>query len=99
MFKDALEKLGAKVDYLEISDAINSDAAQGTPVITSYIASHPDVKLIITDHGNLTSTLGTSNERHSISISPISRTSLKPTFWRMSLSEGSWSCRRRSGGR
>jgi len=56
---DALKEMGVTVDYLEISDAINSDAAQGTPVITSYIASKPDVKMIITDHGNLTSTLGT----------------------------------------
>ncbi len=56
---DALKQLGVTVDYLEISDAINSDASLGTPVIASYIASHPKVKLIITDHGALTSTLGT----------------------------------------
>jgi simple sugar transport system substrate-binding protein len=57
--EDALKELGIIVDYLEISDAINSDAQQGTPVITAYISAHPDVKLIITDHGNLTSALGT----------------------------------------
>jgi simple sugar transport system substrate-binding protein len=57
--EDALKELGVKVDYLEISDAINSDAQLGTPVITAYISANPDVKLIITDHGNLTSTLGT----------------------------------------
>ncbi len=56
---DALEEMGIEVDYLEISDSINSDASQGTPVITSYIASHPDVKLIIADHGALTATMGT----------------------------------------
>ena len=56
---DALKQLGVTVDYLEISDAINSDASLGTPVVTSYIAAHPKVKLIITDHGALTSTLGT----------------------------------------
>ncbi|MBW8003660.1 MAG: substrate-binding domain-containing protein [Planctomycetes bacterium] len=56
---DALEEIGVKVDYLEISDAINSDASLGTPVITSYIATNPDVKLIITDHGALTGTLPT----------------------------------------
>ena len=56
---DALEEMGVTVDYIEISDAVNSDASQGTPVITSYIASHPDVKLIITDHGALTATMGT----------------------------------------
>jgi len=56
---DALEELGVDVDYIEISDAINSDASMGTPVITSYIATNPDVKLIITDHGALTATMGT----------------------------------------
>jgi simple sugar transport system substrate-binding protein len=56
---DALEEMGVKVDYIEISDAINSDASLGTPVASSYIATHPDVKLIITDHGALTATLGT----------------------------------------
>ncbi len=56
---DALKEKGIKVDYIEISDAINSDASLGTPVVTSYIATHPDVKLIIADHGALTATLGT----------------------------------------
>jgi len=56
---DALEELGVDVDYIEISDAINSDASMGTPVITSYIATNPDVKLIISDHGALTATMGT----------------------------------------
>ncbi len=56
---DGLKEIGVNVDYLEISDAINADASLGTPVVTSYIAKNPNVKLIITDHGNLTSTLGT----------------------------------------
>ncbi len=56
---DALEELGMTVDYIEITDAINSDASLGTPVVSSYIAKHPDVKLIITDHGALTATMGT----------------------------------------
>jgi simple sugar transport system substrate-binding protein len=56
---DALKKMGVTVDYIEISDAVNSDASLGTPVVSSYIATHPDVKLIIADHGALTATLGT----------------------------------------
>ncbi|MCF7943301.1 MAG: substrate-binding domain-containing protein [Spirochaetia bacterium] len=56
---DVLEEMGMTVDYIEISDAVNSDPAQGTPIITSYISTKPDVKLIITDHGALTSTVGT----------------------------------------
>jgi len=56
---DALKEMGVTVDYIEISDAVNSDASLGTPVVASYIATHPDVKLLITDHGALTATLGT----------------------------------------
>jgi len=54
---DALEDMGIIVDYIEISDDINADASLGNPVITSYIASHPDVKMIIADHGALTASL------------------------------------------
>ncbi len=56
---DALEEAGIRVDYIEISDAVNSEAAQGTPVFTGYVSSKSDVKLIITDHGALTSTTET----------------------------------------
>jgi len=56
---DALKEAGMKVDYIEISDAINSEAALGTPVFTGYVSKNPDVKLIITDHGGLTATAGT----------------------------------------
>jgi len=56
---DALEESGVQVDYIEISDSINADASLGTPVIASYVATHPDVKLIITDHGAITATVGT----------------------------------------
>lgn len=56
---DELKKLGMVVDYIEISDAVNSDPSQGTPVIDGYIASHPNVKLIIIDHGALTATAPT----------------------------------------
>lgn len=56
---DALKEMGITVDYIEISDSVNSDASLGTPVVSSYIATHPDVKLLIADHGALTATLGT----------------------------------------
>lgn len=57
--KEALEKAGLTVDYIEIDDAVNKDASAGTPTFTGYVASHPDVKLIVTDHGALTATLET----------------------------------------
>jgi len=56
---DGLEEAGVIVDYIEISDAVNTDPPLGTPIISGYISAHPDVKLIITDHGGLTATLQT----------------------------------------
>ncbi len=56
---DALQKAGLTVDYLEIDSATNADPAAGTPTFTGYATSHPDVKLVVTDHGGLTATLET----------------------------------------
>jgi len=56
---DALKEAGMVVDYIEISDAINAEAAQGTPVFAGYVSKNPDVKLIVTDHGGLTATAET----------------------------------------
>lgn len=54
--KEALEEAGLTVDYLEIDDATNKDASAGIPTFVGYVSAHPDVKLVITDHGNLTGT-------------------------------------------
>ncbi len=56
---ETLAKAGMKVDYLEISDAANADPSAGVPIFTGYVSSHPDVKAIFIDHGNLTSTIPT----------------------------------------
>jgi len=56
---DALTKAGMTVDYLEISDAANSDPSAGVPIFTGYVSKHPDVKAMFIDHGNLTSTIPT----------------------------------------
>jgi len=53
---DALEENGLEVIYQEIDDATNKDASAGVPVFTGVMSANPDVKLIITDHGNLTGT-------------------------------------------
>jgi simple sugar transport system substrate-binding protein len=57
--KEALEDAGLVVDYLEIDDATNADASAGVPTFVGYVSSHPDVKLVVTDHGALTATLET----------------------------------------
>ena len=54
---DALEEAGMVVDDLEIDDATNADPPAGIPTFVGYVSANPDVKLIVTDHGNLTATL------------------------------------------
>ena len=54
---DALEAAGMTVDYLEIDAATNADPTAGIPTFTAFVASHPDLKVVITDHGNLTASL------------------------------------------
>jgi simple sugar transport system substrate-binding protein len=56
---DALKEEGLVVDYIEIDAATNKDPAAGTPTFTGYVSAHPDVKLVVTDHGGLTATLET----------------------------------------
>ncbi len=51
---EVFEKAGLTVDYLEISDEVNKDAALGAPVLAGYLAANPDCKLIVLDHGALT---------------------------------------------
>jgi simple sugar transport system substrate-binding protein len=55
--KDTLEKVGVKVDYLEISAEVNSDSSLAVPVLTAYIAKNPNVKGIGTQHGGVTSVI------------------------------------------
>ena len=55
--KDALEKAGLKVIYQEIDDATNANASAGIPIFTGIFSKNPDIKLVVTDHGNLTGTI------------------------------------------
>jgi len=57
--KEALEDSGLTVVYQEIDDATNKDASVGVPVFVATMSANPDLKLVITDHGNLTATLQT----------------------------------------
>jgi len=52
---DAFKEVGVTVDYLEIDPATNKDAPAGAPTFAGYVSSHPDVKAVVFDHGNLTS--------------------------------------------
>lgn len=56
---DALEENGMVVDYIEIDDATNAEAAAGVSTFVGYVSANPDVRLVVTDHGALTATLET----------------------------------------
>ncbi|MFZ1043028.1 MAG: substrate-binding domain-containing protein [Anaerolineales bacterium] len=56
---DALQKDGITVVYQEISDAINANASLGVPVFTGIMSAHPEIKMVITDHGDITGTIQT----------------------------------------
>jgi simple sugar transport system substrate-binding protein len=56
---DAFKSAGLKVDYLEIDAATNKDPVAGVPTFAGYVSSHPDVKVVVTDHGGLTATAET----------------------------------------
>ncbi len=50
-----LEQAGLIVDFIQISPETDKDPSLGTSAITSYLASHMSTKLILVDHGSLTS--------------------------------------------
>ena len=54
---DALEEAGLTVIYQEIDDATNAEASAGVPIFTGIMSANPDIKLMVTDHGNLTGTV------------------------------------------
>ena len=54
---DALVDAGLKVEKLDVTDDVDKDASLAIPILTAYIAAHPNLKAIGTQHGNITSTL------------------------------------------
>ncbi len=55
---DAFEKAGAKVIYQEIDAATNADPNAGTATFVGLMGANPGVKIVVTDHGGLTSNVG-----------------------------------------
>lgn len=55
---DALEKAGVKVVYQEIDSATNADPNAGTATFVGVMKANPGIKLVVTDHGGLTSNVG-----------------------------------------
>ena len=52
---DAFEAVGAEVLYQEIDAATNSDPNAGTATFVGLMKKNPDIKIVVTDHGGLTS--------------------------------------------
>ena len=44
--------------YQEIDPATNADPNAGTATFVGVMAANPDVKIVVTDHGGLTSNVG-----------------------------------------
>lgn len=54
---DALTAAGVVVDKLDVTNDVDTNASLAIPVLTAYIAAHPDLKAIGTQHGNVTAVL------------------------------------------
>jgi simple sugar transport system substrate-binding protein len=54
---DALSKAGLKVEKLDVSAAVDSDASLAIPILTAYLQAHPALKAIGTQHGAVTQVL------------------------------------------
>ncbi len=52
---DAFQKAGADVIYQEIDAATNADPNAGTATFVGIMKKNPDIKVVVTDHGGLTS--------------------------------------------
>lgn len=55
---EAIEKTGAKVIYQEIDKATDADPNAGTATFVGVMKANPGIKLVVTDHGALTSNVG-----------------------------------------
>lgn len=56
---DALEATLGKgnVDKLDVTQEVDANVSLGIPILTAYLAAHPDLKAIGTQHGNITAIL------------------------------------------
>ena len=54
---DALEDEGLTVEQLDVTNDVDQDASLAIPILTAYIESHPNLKAIGTQHGNITAIL------------------------------------------
>jgi simple sugar transport system substrate-binding protein len=55
---DAFTEAGLEVIYQEIDAATNANPNAGTATFVGLMGANPDVKIVVTDHGGLTSNVG-----------------------------------------
>ncbi|MEM1288937.1 MAG: substrate-binding domain-containing protein [Pseudomonadota bacterium] len=55
---DAMEEAGMEVIYQEIDSATNANPNAGTATFVGLMGANPDIKVVVTDHGGLTSNVG-----------------------------------------
>jgi simple sugar transport system substrate-binding protein len=60
---DALTEAGLTVDKLDVSQEVDSESSLAIPILTAYIESHPNLKAIGTQHGQITAILPTVLEQ------------------------------------
>lgn len=63
---DAFEEAGLEVIYQEIDAATNANPNAGTATFVGLMGANPDVKIVVTDHGGLTSNVGVYAEAASL---------------------------------
>lgn len=63
---DAFNEVGAKIIYQEIDAATNGDPNAGTATFVGVMKANPGVKVVVTDHGGLTSNVGVYAQAASI---------------------------------
>jgi len=54
---DALVDAGLTVEKLDVTNEVDSDVSLAFPILTAYIESHPNLRAIGTQHGNVTANL------------------------------------------
>jgi len=55
---DAFTEAGADIIYQEIDSATNADPNAGTATFVGVMGANPGIKIVVTDHGGLTSNVG-----------------------------------------
>jgi len=68
---ESLEKAGAKVIYQEIDKATDADPNAGVATFVGVMKANPGIKVVVTDHGALTSNVGVYARAASLKVGQV----------------------------